>query len=70
MLQYEKHSVGAFYSPDTLGEFPQFIGERFLPGEFFVSCYEVYIFLIHPGYVMDGGIGIHGCDDICGQREF
>ena len=68
MLQYEKHSVGAFCSPDTLVKLPQFIGKRSLPGEFFVSRYEVSILLRHPGYRVDKGIGLHVCYDICVQR--
>ena len=68
MLQYEKHSVGAFFSPDTLVKLPQFIGKRSLPGEFFVSRYEVSILLRHPDYRVLDGIGFHGCDGICGQR--
>ena len=67
-LWYEKHSVGAFYSPDTLGNFPLFIGEIYLTVEFFISCYGVSILLRRPSYRVDDGIGFHGCDDIYGQR--
>ena len=70
MLWYEKHIVVAFYSPETLVNVPQFVGERYLPGDIFVSCYKVSIFLIHAGYRVEDGIGFHGCDDIFGQRNF
>ena len=68
MLWYEKHSVGAFYSPDTLGKLPQFIEKISLLGDFFVLCYEVSILLRHPDYWVLDGIGFHGCDGICGHR--
>ena len=68
MLWYEKQSFGAFYSPDTLVKLPQFIGKIFLPGEFFVSCYEVSIILRQPGCQLDDVIGLYGCDEIFGQR--
>ena len=70
ILCYEKHSVGDFCSPDTLVKLPQFICEISLPGDFFIAHYEVSIFLIHPSYGVDDIIGLHGCDEICGQREF
>ena len=65
-----KKSVGAFYGPDNLVKLPQFIGKISLPGEFYVSCYEVSIFLRHLGYTVDEGIGLYDCDDIFGQRNF
>ena len=68
MLWYEKHSVGAFYIPDTLGNFSQFIGERYIPSDSFVLCYEVSIFLRHPGYGVDEVIGLYGYDESCSQR--